>query len=122
MVSGSVSERSHHFGILCHLHIISKYFDMACYLKQEASFASISFEVKSNDNWTDNVQSFELSFDILVARRTRSELTRLKNKWTGKWEGKSVPRWNPLSIAGSLAKRKKPIKISHKARYLIRSH
>ena len=33
---------------------------MVCYLKQEASSGPISFEVKRNDSWTDNIQSFEL--------------------------------------------------------------
>ena len=43
-----------------HFKINSKYFDMVCYLKQEASSGPISFEVKRNDSWTDNIQSFEL--------------------------------------------------------------
>jgi hypothetical protein len=45
-----------------HFTISSKYFDMVCYLKQEASSPPISFEVKQNDSWTDNIQSFELPF------------------------------------------------------------
>ena len=34
---------------------IEIYSNLVHYLKQEASFASISFEVKQNDNWTDNI-------------------------------------------------------------------
>ena len=37
---------------------------MVYYLKCEAPFAPISFEVKRNDNWTDNIQSFDLSIEI----------------------------------------------------------
>ena len=33
-----------------HFKINSKYFDMVCYLKQEASSGPISFEVKQNDS------------------------------------------------------------------------
>ena len=42
--------------------IISKYFDMVCYLKQETYSGPISFEVQWNDIWTDNNQSFEMPF------------------------------------------------------------
>ena len=54
--TSSILERllylSQHFEILldhllsCHFTIISNYFDNVCYLKQEVSFASISFEVQ----------------------------------------------------------------------------
>ena len=40
--------------------ISSKYFDMVCYLKQETYCVPISFEVKQNDIWTDNIQLFEM--------------------------------------------------------------
>ena len=49
---------------------------MALYSKCEASFAPISFEVQWNDNWTDNIQLFELSFDLafyVVPKRAGSE-------------------------------------------------
>ena len=47
--------------------IISKYFDMVSYtFKQEAYFAHISLEVQWSDNWTDRIQSFKLSFDLLL--------------------------------------------------------
>ena len=42
--------------------ISSKYFNMACYLEWKASSVPISFEIKQNDSWTDNIQSFELPF------------------------------------------------------------
>ena len=68
---------SQHFGIKL------KY-SFLIILKQEASFASVSFEVQQYDKWTDN---------ILVVNRAGSELTRLKCKWTRKWKG--MHRWNP---------------------------
>ena len=43
-------------------HQVQKTFDMAYYLKQEASSGRISFEVQPNDNWNDNIQLFELPF------------------------------------------------------------
>ena len=42
--------------------ISSKYFDMACYLKQEAYSGPVSFVVQQTDVWTDNIQSFEMPF------------------------------------------------------------
>ena len=36
-----------------HFTISSKYFDMVCYLKWEASSSLISFEVKQTDIWTE---------------------------------------------------------------------
>ena len=35
-------------------------------LEQEANSALISFEMWQNENKTDNIQSFELSFDLQV--------------------------------------------------------
>ena len=40
--------------------ISSKYFDMVCYLKREASSGPIPFEVQQNGNWNDNIHTFEV--------------------------------------------------------------
>ena len=45
--------------------ISSKYFDIACYLKQETYSGPIFFEVQQNDIWTDNIQSFEMPLYIV---------------------------------------------------------
>ena len=42
----------------------SKYFGMVCYLEWETTFGTISFEVQWNKDWTDNIKSFKLSFEL----------------------------------------------------------
>ena len=49
-------------------YISSKYFDMSCYLKREASSGSISFEFQQNGKQTGNIQSFELPFSLTALR------------------------------------------------------
>lgn len=49
--------------------ILLTYFEY--YTEQEASFAPISFELQRNDNWTGNIQSFEISFQMPVANIAR---------------------------------------------------
>ena len=68
---------------------------MVFYLKQEAYFASISFELQQNGNRTDNMIIWDsIWVDFLVANTTRRKLTRLKyrwtRKWTRKWKGEGV--------------------------------
>ena len=62
-------------------YISSKYFDMACYWKQEAYTGPISFEiVKWQLNWF--IWDASSSSTTLVTRAI-VELTRLKFKWKG---------------------------------------
>ena len=42
--------------------ISSTYFDMVGYLKRETCSSLISYEVRQNHIWTDNIQSFEMPF------------------------------------------------------------
>ena len=58
---------------------------MLSYLKEEASFAPISFEVQQNDNWTDNLHSIIQAIiwiAVVVGNWAKSNFTRLK--WTSK--------------------------------------
>ena len=58
-----------HFGIMLNYSFLFP-FNLVHYLKQEASFASISFEVKQNDNWT-----FYLSEQLYKSGRIRPTLS-----------------------------------------------
>ena len=54
LISLSITLQNSKFGH--QFTIRSKYFDMACYLKQETFSDSISFEIQQNDIWTYIIQ------------------------------------------------------------------
>ena len=78
-----------------HFTISSKYLDMVCYSKWEASSGPISFEVQENDIWTDNHLSCHSSSKALGTRAI-IELARLKCKWKGNEMRKGTYESPPL--------------------------
>ena len=69
---------------------------MVCYFKGEAFSGPISFEVQRNDNWSDNIQSFELPFYFISIGNQSyvglNLLNRLKCKWENKMEKVQMKR------------------------------